>query len=87
MSNIDKALENLRIEVNDTSIQEWTSEICGRRLYHFKFFKGCFPQVLLSPFLNTLSQMTQGNSSSFIAPKVQQQRSIEAEKINMIEKT
>ena len=63
-----------------------TSEICGRRLYHFKFFKGCFPQVLLSPFLNTLSQMTQGNSSSFIAPKVQQQRSIEAEKINMMKK-
>ena len=25
------------------------------RLYLFKFFKGCLPQVLLGPFLNTLS--------------------------------
>ena len=27
------------------------------RPYHFKFFKGCLPQILLDPFLNTLSQM------------------------------
>ena len=31
-----------------------TSKICGRR---FKFFKGCLPQMLLGPFLNTLNQM------------------------------
>ena len=24
-------------------------------LYHFKYFKGCLPQILLGPFLNTLS--------------------------------
>ena len=24
------------------------------KLYHFKFFKGCLPQILLGPFLNTL---------------------------------
>ena len=24
----------------------------------FKFFKGCLPQILLSPFLNTLSHVT-----------------------------
>ena len=27
------------------------------RPYHFKFFKGCLPQILLDPLLNTLSQM------------------------------
>ena len=25
--------------------------------FPFKFFKGCLPQILLSPLLNTLSQM------------------------------
>ena len=25
--------------------------------YHFKFFKGCLPQILLGPFLNTLTQI------------------------------
>ena len=25
------------------------------RLYHFKFFKGCYPQILLCTFLNTLT--------------------------------
>ena len=27
------------------------------RLYPFKFFKGCLPKNLLSPLLNTLSQI------------------------------
>ena len=27
------------------------------RPYHFTFFKGCLPQILLGPFLNTLSHM------------------------------
>ena len=27
------------------------------RQYHFKFFDDCLPQILLGPFLNTLSQM------------------------------
>ena len=27
------------------------------RPYHFKFHKGCLPQILLGPFLNTLFQM------------------------------
>ena len=38
------------------------SKICGRqplknlgRSYHFKFFKGCLPQISLGPFLNTLT--------------------------------
>ena len=25
--------------------------------HHFKFFKGCLPQILLGPFLNTLPHM------------------------------
>ena len=49
------------------SIHEWTkwnlrktALICwsaSSRLYHFKFFKGCLPQMSLGPFLNTLSQI------------------------------
>ena len=27
------------------------------RPYHFKFFKGCLPQIVLVPFLNTLSHL------------------------------
>ena len=27
------------------------------RSYGFKFFKGCAPQILFGPFLNTLSHM------------------------------
>ena len=27
------------------------------RPYYFKFFKGCLPQILLGPFLNTLTHM------------------------------
>ena len=33
------------------------SKVCGSRPYHFKFFKGCLPQILLGPFLNTLTYM------------------------------
>ena len=32
--------------------------VCWGRPYHFKFFKGCLPQILLGPFLNTLTQLT-----------------------------
>ena len=31
--------------------------VCLGRPYHFKFFKGCFPQILIGPFLNNLSHM------------------------------
>ena len=46
-------------------IQEWTKQNLWKTAfkkfeaiwsaYHFKFFKGCLPQILLGPFLNTLS--------------------------------
>ena len=35
--------------------------VCLGRPYHFKFFKGCLPQILLGPFLNTLNQMFSTN--------------------------
>ena len=28
-----------------------------RKPYHFKFFKGCLPQILPGPFLNTLTHI------------------------------
>ena len=31
--------------------------VCLSRPYPFKFFKGCLPQNLLSPLLNTLSHL------------------------------
>ena len=47
------------------SIQNEPSKIYGRqplknlrRPYHFKIFKGCLPQILLGPFLNTLTNIT-----------------------------
>ena len=32
--------------------------VCLNRPYPFKILKGCHPQILLGPFLNTLSQMS-----------------------------
>ena len=31
--------------------------VCLSRPYHFKFFKGCLRQILLGPFLNTLTHL------------------------------
>ena len=50
----------------DKVFKSGPSKICGRqplkksvlgRPYPFKFFKGCLPQILLGPLLNTLSQL------------------------------
>ena len=35
-----------------------SNQVCLSKPYHFKFFKGCLPQILLGPFLNTLAHMT-----------------------------
>ena len=51
------------------SIQEYTKQnlwkatfkksvVCLARPYHFKFFKGCLPQILLGPFLDILPHIT-----------------------------
>ena len=45
--------------MGQSEIQEWTksgpSKIFGP--YHFKFFKGCLPQILLGQFLSNLPHM------------------------------
>ena len=35
----------------------WSDIVCLSRPYHFKFFKGCLPQILLGSFFNTLTQI------------------------------
>ena len=54
-----------KLGIWDKVFKNRPSEICGRQplrnlklyglLNHVKFFKGCFPQISLAPFLNTLS--------------------------------
>ena len=43
--------------MEDSIWKIWRDMVCLRRPYRFKFFKGFLPQVLLGPFLNTLSQI------------------------------
>ena len=38
-------------------IKEYYATCDKGRLYHLKIFKGCLPQILFGPFLNTLTQM------------------------------
>ena len=45
--------------------------VCLCRPYHFKFFKDCLPQILLSPFLNTLNHLI---SLFFVLYRVIQRR-------------
>ena len=35
----------------------WSDKVCLGGPYHFKFFKDCLPEILLGPFLNTLSKI------------------------------
>ena len=44
--------------------------VCLSRPYHFKFFKGCLPQILLGPFLNTLTQIILSSLALFIFRKL-----------------
>ena len=37
------------------------SKICLGRPYHFNFFKGCLPQILLGLFLNTVTHILMKN--------------------------
>ena len=37
--------------------------VCLGRPYHFNFFKGCLPQILLGPFLHILTHLSLQNSS------------------------
>ena len=42
----------------EDSLQKIRSDmVCFGRPYHFKFLKGCLPQILLSPISNTLTHI------------------------------
>ena len=49
------------LNVKGKAVNKCLKEMCKSnkqsRPYPLKFFKGCLPQILLGPFLNTLSQM------------------------------
>ena len=47
----------------------WGDIVCLSRPYHFKFFKGRLPQMLLGPFLNILSKMCFSPILTFRRPK------------------
>ena len=43
--------------VEDSVLNIWTYMVCLSRPYHFKFFEGWLPQILLCLSLNTLTHM------------------------------
>ena len=43
--------------VEDSLLKSWRDMVCLSRPYPRKFFKGCLPQILLDPFLNTMAQI------------------------------
>ena len=55
-------------------IQEWTKKLLWKTafkkfegIWSAKFFKGCLPQILLGPLLNTLSHILFGLSVHYIS--------------------
>ena len=58
--------------VEDSLYKIWRDTVFLSRPYPFKFFKGCLPQILLGPFVNTLSQMLFGK---FVRPNNEMPRS------------
>ena len=46
---------DLRARLKRTIEVIWSA---SNRLYHFKLFKGCLPQIFLGPFLNTLTHIS-----------------------------
>ena len=47
-----------QVKFVEDSLQKIGSDmVCLSRPYHFKFFKGCYPRILIGLFLNTLTQM------------------------------
>ena len=58
----------------------WCNIVCLNRPYHFIFFKGCrcLPQILLGPFLNTLTHMFPSRSCDGINWKNQELRKLTA---------
>ena len=53
-----KAFKNGPSKFVEGSLQKICSDmVCLAKAYLFKFFKDCLPQILLGPFLNTLTQI------------------------------
>ena len=47
-----------QVKFLEDSLQKiWSDMVCRGRPYHCSFFKGFLPQILLGPFLNTLSKI------------------------------
>ena len=45
-----------QVKLKENSLQKFLSDmVCLGRACHFKFFKGCLPQISLGPFLNTFA--------------------------------
>ena len=48
----------IKLNLWKTAFKKFEGIWCASsRSYSFKMFKGCLPQILLGPFLNTLSQV------------------------------
>ena len=47
--------------MEDSLSKIWRDIFCLNTPYPFNSFKGCLPQIFLSPFLNTLSHIINGN--------------------------
>ena len=52
-----KALKNCIASETKNSLSPGLFETKYSRMVEVKFFKGCLPQILLVPFLNTLSHL------------------------------
>ena len=53
-----------QVKFVEGSLQKKIEGISYDRSYHFKFFKGCLPQISLGPFLNTLSHLYTSNNAN-----------------------
>ena len=49
-------MEQVKV-VEDSLYKVWSDIVCLGRSYHFKIFKGSLTQILLGPFLNTLTHL------------------------------
>ena len=54
MTKSIRAYEKKYSRIDQVKFVEDSLQKIWRRPYSFKFFKGCLPQIFLSPFLNTL---------------------------------
>ena len=67
----DKVFKNGRNKIcGRQPSKTWSDIVCLNKPYHLEFFKGCLPQILPGPLLNTLSPFTQPMQNSEYADKV-----------------